>query len=384
MAAAENEPHRRVTGEEAAEQPTKAESPPAPAEGSGPPWGGAGEVSRGGAWRAEVAARVRELEDRLAAICDEPGKPSICQEAESDAKVRRTVTKRIQAELKAAVDAANEGHRLFTTKSTQTAGRWYLKAWWTGESVTKAWEAVHNAEFALLQLESDEAVRVSAPRLLSWVERVMDSGTERKDHERALETEIEPKDPKTPVDRVKVRGALADAIAANGRRYAAVRNFRNNLILATGLLAILLVAVAVWHDHNVSFLSLCGSEGKKGGLGKCLGGTQKDGPFSAEIWLVLLMGALGGALGLVFKLSEADDPTRFNPKWWQRLLKPVTGAATALAAILLLQSHQIVELTTENQTRVTYLTYAFIFGFSQQVLTKFVDERAENLVKPKS
>lgn len=315
------------------------------------------KVRGGGAWRAEVGARIDELADRLDAVPEGGGNAQ-----------KKAVGKAVETQLEKA-DAAMAG------------GGSPLGAWWTGSAITKAWEAVHNAELALLQIESDSAVLSAVPRLLSWVQRVMDAGPTREEHEMALRTEMKKEESggKRPMpDRMKIRGALADVIAANGRRYATVRTFRNNLIIATFLLALVLLTIAVWHAQNPSFLSLCVEQ--KGELKECLsGGTA---PAASDVWMVLLMGALGGLLGITFKLSEADDDaSRFDPKTWQRLLKPVTGAATALAAVIFLQSHLLVELTIEK-TKLVLLAYALIFGFSQQVLTKFVDQRAESLVKP--
>jgi hypothetical protein len=309
-----------------------------------------------GAWRAEVGARIAELEGRLAAT-------------EPKTTTDRAVKESVEDELDRAYTAIGNG----ITPS--------IPAWWSGSSVTMAWEAVHNAELALLRLEPDDAVLTVAPRILDWVQRTMDQGRIREGHEKALNAEIEKKAGESVADRVKIRAALADVIGANGRRYAAVRIFRNNLIMVTFLLIVLLLTIAVWHTVNVDFLPLCATE-ELGALSECVNGFGSSS-VAGEIWLVLLMGALGGALGIAFRLSESDEATRYDPKAWQRILKPVTGAATALAAILFLQSHLLVELSTDtSKTREVYLAYALIFGFSQQLLTKFVDKRAESLVTP--
>jgi hypothetical protein len=319
-------------------------------------------MEQSGAWRAEVSARIAELEDRLAAVPE-------------SAKARdRAIRESVEDEL----------DRAYTAASANGVPPSF-PAWWTGSTLTRAWEAVHNAELALLQVESREAVLTTVPRLLAWIQRTMDSGSGREAHEKGLKAEIENEGRWAKPNRVKVRAALADVIGANSRRYAAVRTFRNNLILATVLLIALLLTVATWHANNPDFLTLCTQETinakKVVAVSECVSGKY-SGPVTGEIWLVLLMGALGGTLGIAFRLSESDEATRYDPKTWQRFLKPVTGAATALAAVLFLQSHFLIQPTESMNTRTFYLGYALLFGFSQQLLTRFVDKRAESLVTP--
>ncbi len=174
-----------------------------------------------------------------------------------------------------------------------------------------------------------------------------------------------------------MRAALADVIAANSSRYAAVRAFRNNLILVTGLLVAMLTTLAVWHASNPAFLSLCAKEDGSGPT-NCLGGGS-SGPDGSDVALVILMGALGGLLAIAISFSEADaTAARYDPRTWQAFLKPVTGAATALVAVLFLQSGFL--LKPASETQAVFLAYAVLFGFSQQLLTRFVDKRADKLI----
>jgi len=173
---------------------------------------------------------------------------------------------------------------------------------------------------------------------------------------------------------------LADAIEANGDRYANVRAFRNNLILVTFALLIVVMGAAIWHGANTHFLSLCTETTKTGELTHCLGGAS-SGPNGVDVALVAGMGALGGLLAIAFSLSETDvAPTRYDPRTWQTFLKPVTGAAVAIIAVLFLQSGFLLKPSTETQSM--YLAYAVLFGFSQQLLTRFVDKRADSLITP--
>lgn len=253
-----------------------------------------------------------------------------------------------------------------------------LCAWWSGSSITTAWEAVHTAELSLLSVESDEEVAVNVPRLLSWVERAMDKGPQREAHEATLRKDV-PNFSKGD-DRAKVRAALADVIGANGNRYANVRSFRNNLILVTFVLLAAVVGVAIWHAVNPHFLSMCTETTPEGELTHCLG-EKTSKPDGSDVALVTAMGALGGLLAIAFSFSESDvAPTRYDPKTWQAFLKPVTGAAVAIIAVLFLQSGFLLKPSSETQSM--FLAYAVLFGFSQQLLTRFVDKQADSLITP--
>ncbi|MBS1892817.1 MAG: hypothetical protein JST59_16090 [Actinobacteria bacterium] len=320
-------------------------------------------VKMRGGWRAEILARVLELGNRLEVVPDRvPTGAASGWGFETAEGVRKEIKLGVRRELDAAVAAVN---------------RHGLKSWWTGYSITEAWEYVHNAELSLLRVESDDWAAAFVPRLRDWLERTMDAGDLRKEHEATLKA-VEAAGP-SKLDRTKVGGVMADVIEANNRRYAGVRTFRNNLILITGMLVALLVVIATWHNLNTDFISLCAkSDGKT--LTECMDG-KKAGPHGTDIWMVLLLGALGGLLSIAFGFTDGEDSaTRFDPRTWQAFLKPATGAATALIAVLLLQSKLLLEPADPSQA--TFLAYAAIFGFSQQLLTHFVDKRADSLIKP--
>jgi hypothetical protein len=318
--------------------------------------------SRCGAWAAEVDGRIGELRGRVKAV---RGGRHSDESAGVDAVLRA-----VEADLDRADDAIGNSASLH---------RVWLRfcAWWSGSAITTAWEAVHAAELALLSVESDDEVAVNIPRLLSWVERTMDAGPQREAHEKTLReamTEFK------TAHRTKVRAALADTIEANGDRYANVRAFRNNLILVTFALLAAVIGAAIWHGANTHFLSLCTETTREGALTHCLGGASSR-PHGVDVALVAAMGALGGLLAIAFSLSETDvAPTRYDPKTWQTVLKPVTGAAVAIIAVLFLQSGFLLKPSTETQSM--FLAYAVLFGFSQQLLTRFVDKRADSLITP--
>lgn len=310
-----------------------------------------------GTWRTEVEVRIGELRSRLAIAA---GTPAEHRPEGQSAAEREQLIEAVSSCLGRAEDAVGRD---------RTALR-YVDAWWSGTSMTTGWESVHEAELHMLSLEREEDAKTTLPWLLTWIQRAMDRGWGKSHHEKSLRDQIEKED----LDRTQARQALRDVIVANNARYANLRAFRNNLVLVTGLLALLVVVLGVWHAIDPSILSLCSEEE---GKASCLSGSA---PRGADVALVALVGALGGMLAIAFGLAKTKSPpSRYDPKAWLGVLKPVAGAATALVAVVLIQADVLLG-PGGDPSEMLLLGYAAIFGFSQQLLTQFVDKRAESLI----
>lgn len=91
---------------------------------------------------------------------------------------------------------------------------------------------------------------------------------------------------------------------------------------------------------------------------------------------ILILGALGGALAMVFAVTKGSPVTPYNLALPQLLLKIVSGSAIAVCALIILDA----TLSTKVQLGVKDLPmYAIVFGFSQQLFTQLVDNRAAAL-----
>lgn len=311
-------------------------------------------IWRHGIWRAEVEVRVYELSHRLAA-----------------AIASRRLSKRREA-AKGAVEISLEKAR---DQLRPPGTRWEgLVSWWTGDTIATAWEAVHEAEVRLVCLERNKAVKANLPWLLLWIRNAMEKSERRSNYEKDLEDQ-EKKN--TPPDRTKIEQAYRDVIVVNSERYANLRSFRNNLILVTGILLGLVCGLVLWHWLNVDVMALCSSK-SKGALGPCLDGTKSH---RWDLALVAVVGAVGGMLAIAFGLANTEAlPSRYDPRVWQVLLKPVAGAATALAGVLLIQSDLLIS-PAGTRSESVLLAYALLFGFSQQLFTQFVDKQAGSLIE---
>lgn len=347
------------------------------------------KLFRRGEWRTEVEVRRRELEHRLnAALARGADGGSAAHPAHAErvevaaADVTATLTL-AEHETRAAENVGVlKAHEQAVRRGLADAklaidSKPSVLAWITGSAVTMAWESVHEAAGELVAIESDDAVRSSLPRLVDWIQEVMPAKSElRKRYEEQLVPIIEGK---KPVDRTLVRQAHQDALNANNEKHANLRTFRNLLLAATGFLIFLLVALAVWHAINKNFVSLCGATPPKNAEGpqRCFSGPN---PARRDIAAIEVIGAIAGLLSVAFALgSEKVPPSRYNVRAAQIVLKPAAGAATALVGVLLVQSG-IVVAPAQNASETLFLAYAAAFGFSQQLLTQFVDKRAGKLL----
>lgn len=319
-----------------------------------------------GAWRVEVGVRASELRHRL----------TVATEAKCNRLQRAHSTDARNAIAAAADDSLNTAETAIagTTKFPDR-----LSNWRTGAAVTTAWESIHEAELNILRLESPEAIWTNISKLLVWIQQAMDSGYLRARHETELKAMLEAptKNPNAgaqlKVDRIAVEQAFRDVVIANRERYANVRAFRNALVFVTVTLGGLIALLAIWHAVDPGFVNLCGNSAHL----YCVSGTASHAP---DVALIALVGAVGGLMALAFGFIESEQtPTRYDPRLWQTILKPVAGAATALAGVLLLRAN-ILTGVVKLQSEAAVLSYALLLGFSQQLFTRLVDKRADTLI----
>lgn len=344
-------------------------------------------------WRVEIALRIRELDHRVstanaiaAPTASTGGDTEIVAVATSAGGASAEV--HVQHVSEAAspphtpvwqthIDAAN--HALTVANKAielQHSGcrgtAEMMSEWWTGTKLTAAWESVHDAEAELVEVGTNADVSSSLPGLWSWMQRAM-TEAERASYKQKMEGMLSSKE---PLDRDLLRKAYQDVIRANNDVHTRMRSFRNTLVLVSTALALLLILLAAWHAANPDFLSFCTGSAK---APTCPGGSH---PMALTAFEVEFVGALGGLLAAAFLIGNFKQaPSRYNLLPGQLMLKPVTGAATAMVAVLLLQSGLIVEPKGQPTSIEVVLGYAALFGFSQELLTRLVDKRASAIIE---
>lgn len=312
-------------------------------------------------WRTEIALRVRELRHRLATVCAADDSPAMDP-------ARRT------CHVKAVEEALDDADAAIAQDGGLSSWWPRVHAWWTGQKITAAWEAVHRAEAELAEIGSDADALAALPQLRSWMRQVLTDRDELACYERAFDDAVRDR----RIDRTVLRQAYQAAIAANVDWHASLRTFRNILFSVAAALALLLLGLAVWHAANPAVVSLCHATGSRVA---CFGEGSR--PAARALIEVLLVGAVGGLLSSAFLLGRMESaPTRYNLLIPQVVLKAVAGAATALVGVILVVSQIVVAPVGVQSSTATLLAYAAVFGFSQQLLTQFVDRRGSDLLKP--
>jgi hypothetical protein len=292
--------------------------------------------------------------------------PARSQPPAPPAKVRASRVDAVQAAIAHATEAISDGTL-----------RERLVQWWTGGAITAGWESVHDAETELIDIESEADVRASLPHIITWLQQVMPTGEPRKHYEGQLSGYV---NATKPLDRTTVRLIYKDVVSSNNESKANLRAFRNLLSVLTMVLALVLVVIAVWHAIDPGFISLCSTTGT--GASSATTCLSDAGSRGQDVLEVELMGAIGGLLSLAvaFSGTEETPPSRYNVRPQQAALKVVAGAATGLVGVLIVQSGIIVSPASQTSSEALFLVYAIVFGYSQQLFTKFVDKRADALL----
>jgi hypothetical protein len=237
--------------------------------------------------------------------------------------------------------------------------------WWTGVDANAGWRAVHAAKQALIESLSDSDLRAQLPILRSKVMLYLDA----KDPERvAYEEWLKVADaPNAPVDRERLRTVRTAVDGTSDAHFDKIHRFRNTLyILFVGVLILdLLLALG---NRNGTWLPICAPPTVLGGQPAC-----------PSVWHVEVAGVIGGVLAAaaaLLRIPVTHEP--YNLKRAQTLVKLPLSALTAIVGLMLLQSSIIDALQPQDSPIV--LVYAVVFGYSQQLVTRLIDQKAKSLV----
>jgi hypothetical protein len=243
-----------------------------------------------------------------------------------------------------------------------TSARSSLANWYSGADIERAWRALHHAEARLHATAPDLGGRLPALR------------------ERACE-DLDPKDQRLkalvavtpakigPDERAAVAEAMRAAYAVSDNSHTAVRSLRNRLLLFGLLMLGLNIGLGVLSSLSPNLLPLCVKN-------FCAaGGTSST---AADVWLVQLLGALGGAVAVVILLLRTrPSVVAYTLTPYQACIKVMLGAVLAIAGILIAATGVLEGIVS---TRPALLVLALILGYSQQVGTRFLDSYADTVV----
>jgi hypothetical protein len=370
-------------------------------------------------WREQIRSQADALQQELEILQKAP--PQCLSEAQVDA-----IAEAVKKQLKTAKEAA------VPDEASRRSSLTRLVEAWSGASIRAAFSNLHAAEVAIVRLLSEEQIEAQIPEALARLEALP------KSDQRRQEAEVQLREGKPGPKR---RAAFATAVRLGHEikddRHAHVRSFRNIIYAATLGLTGVVVALCIIGASFPDAIPLCfapdaastttttttttttppaetaiASRLSRAPTAQpqqtttttipqqttttvpeantvCPSEEQPPTPNPStrrlpapgDVALVALFGLLGGALSgtlAIRKLQGSSTP--YSVSTALSLLKLPSGALTAIVGILLVRGEFIPGLSQlDNQPQI--LAYAFIFGIAQLAVTRYVDDRGQEVMR---
>lgn len=255
------------------------------------------------------------------------------------------------------------------------------------------------AEADLLRISPDEYIHGQLPGLLAHTQRHLPITDSRRIALKALSARLDqartgelPPLPLTDAERTQLIGAVRAASSQAGREQSAVRSFRNVLAVTTLVLTLLAIAVALVGFRSKTTIPLCFNP-ERGGeqLVVCPTGQSPLQPVPgtqdiddvvdktvqpADLFTIEFIGLIAAAVSAAAGLRRLRGSTLpYGLPVGLAILKLPTGALTAFVGLLLLRGQFVPGLSALDSS-AQILAWAALFGYAQQLLTRFVDQQA--------
>ncbi|HZD70548.1 MAG TPA: hypothetical protein VFA45_17135 [Actinomycetes bacterium] len=347
------------------------------------------------AWREGTLTRAKELESLCAWL-------RRCEEANTS----EDLAEAIEQHLTAAREAAEHGWR------------WSRMAR-TGALIERAISNLDAAEADILRVAPPEYLLGQMPSLLNHVQRHLVHGDARRleferiaqrlgvkdpDHQLAHsgpEQTLEEKKRRVTEERDKIVTAVRGASSAALREQLRVRSFRNVLVATALLMTLLAVGVAAMGFVNPTMIPLCFEPEKSGqtvvvcptAQSQLVATGQRSGLAAPDVddavkqtaapedlFIVEAIGLAAAAVAAaaaVRGIRGSSEP--YGLPVALAALKLPTGAVTAFLGLLLMRG-QFVPGLSALDTSAQILAWALLFGYAQQLFTRFVDQQAHSVL----
>ncbi|MFF0575360.1 hypothetical protein [Streptosporangium saharense] len=254
-----------------------------------------------------------------------------------------------------------------------------LRRWLTGHAIEGAWSNVNSATVMLYGVLPTAELCGRATEVLAIGRAYLPSDDPRlvQLHARVAAGDL------NEGDRPLMQSVLRAAYTAQAMESGRVRSFRNLLLGGVVMLSMIVLGLvtvgAIWPDA----VPMCGNQSviqTQGLMPAQICPTGGHRPGHGDVPLVALVGVLGAALSSAASLStRADLSTRYSLAVAQTLLKAPAGVATAVLGLLILNSGFVPGMSGLG-SQPAILVWAMVFGYGQQVVTRFVDQRADTLL----
>jgi hypothetical protein len=347
------------------------------------------------AWREGTLTRAKELE-------------SLC------AWLRRW----IRSDGSEALAEAIEHHLAAAREAAEHKRRWSRMAA-TGSLIERAISNLDAAEADLLRVAPPEYVLGQMPCLLNHVQRHLLPGDPRRQEFERIAQGLGVKDPDHPLaqnvpqptledkkqrvtqDSGKIVSVVRGASSAALREQLRVRSFRNVLAATTLFMTILAVGVAVMGFISPTTVPLCFQPERSGqtvvvcptAQSALVSTGEQAGPAAPDVddavrqtagpqdlFIVEAIGLTAAAVAAaaaIRSIRGSSEP--YGLPVALALLKLPTGAITAFLGLLLMRG-QFVPGLSALDTSAQILAWALVFGYAQQLFTRFVDRQAHTVL----
>jgi len=266
-----------------------------------------------------------------------------------------------------------------------------LVNWWGGRLIEASYQNLHAAEALIVGLYDWDEVEAETPEAIARVEAGLGRDDLRKT---AAEELLRDADPPLalPQAKAQLRKTIEIGHAAADRDHSRLRSFRNAVVAAAFLLALLVTLFGMYVWFNDAKIPLCftpPNAENQPPTWVCPTGEYEWDPdtptvhgdtSSHDVVLVGLLGIMGGAFSAAVAIRNlTGTSTPYDVPLALAALKVPLGALTAIGGLIALQGDFVPGLS-ELDSQGQILAYALVFGYAQQLLTGLLDKRAESLL----
>jgi hypothetical protein len=354
------------------------------------------------AWREGTLTRAKELE----ALClwVEP----------SDTQANDEVLKKA---IHRHLDAARQAARVDPLKPKKR-----LRIFRNGPLIERAKSNLDAAEAHLLNLASDNYILGQMPCLLNHVQSHLPPNDARRQEFERIARKLGIKDPDHPLiqkdkdlsladkeaivkdERRKIITIVRGASSAGLREHIRLRSFRNVVVVAAVLMALLAIGVAITGLFRPTLIPLCFAP-QEAGKTTVVCPTAESGPFvpvgepaqpgiptddidnvvektakPPDLIVVELVGLTAATIATAAAIRRIKGSSeRYGLPVALAALKLPTGAITAFLGLLLMRG-QFVPGLTALDTSAQILAWALVFGYAQQLFTRLVDQQGQTVL----
>jgi hypothetical protein len=255
--------------------------------------------------------------------------------------------------------------------------------WWRGTLVEAAYRNLHAARAQMVDVYDRNQLRAEIPLVVARANTTF----HRDDPRRITVADLAAESVESL--RPRMRRVVSDSYEQIDLEHAQLRSFRNILFLAAFFVVAAVAVTLVVVSRNPTFMPLCfpneltnaqtGASTVQGV--NCPTGSGLRAAQTADVLVVALVGALGGALAATLSIRNLKGTsTPYDVPVALAILKVPLGALTALLALVAIQGKFVPGLSVlDSQGQI--LAYALIFGFAQQVLSRLLDRQAQTLLE---